>query len=221
MATSPRPLSRPPEAAQRFLLRDVSWRLYEALLDELTGRPVRLTFDQADLELASLPEEQDRYSRLLSRLVSILAEVAGCPVSTGMPMPLKRRDVRGGCGLEPDRYFYFMHQLPTRAMRDIDLEFDPPPHLAVEIDLAGSSLDRMAIYAALGVPEVWRFDGKELRVHQLREDGGYVSGEVSPRFPLPRLTAVLRQMERDDRLPDDRVAPSLHAWIRQAMAGRI
>jgi len=53
--------------------------------------------------------------------------------------------------------------------REIDLTQDPPPDLVVEIDITSSSLNRFQIYATLGVPELWRYDERELQIYQLRE----------------------------------------------------
>ena len=44
----------------------------------------------------------------------------------------------------------------------IDLTLDPPPDLAIEIDMTSPSIPRLPIYCALGIPEVWRFDGETM-----------------------------------------------------------
>ena len=94
----------------------------------------------------------------------------------------------------------------------LDLTIDPPPDLAIEVDITSSSLDRQGIYAALGVPEIWRFDGESLRVYQIQADGTYMQCESSPTFPFLPLEDVVRfatNSECDGRLDLDTLLPRL------------
>ena len=67
-----------------------------------------------------------------------------------------------------------------RGRKRLDLDVDPPPDLAIEVDISSSSLDKLAIYASLGVPEVWVYDGSKLQVHQLQPDGAYARQTRQP-----------------------------------------
>jgi Uma2 family endonuclease len=216
MATTPPGRAEGRDPPQRFVLRNVHWNLYDALFREIGDRPIRLTFDQGDLEMASLPPQQSFCSRLVDKLVKTLAEVASTPLKTNKRLIFKRRELERV--LEPDRYYYIYHDLPVRDMRELNSAYDLPPDLVVEIDLAGSTLDRLGIYAAYRVPEVWRFDGRELRVHGLQEDQQYKVLEHSLWFPFPPLTEALRFLHRCETMSENDVVPSLHAWIRDEMA---
>jgi Uma2 family endonuclease len=66
--------------------------------------------------------------------------------------------------------------------RRLDLSRDPPPDLAIEVDVTNSSLDRMSIYATLGVPEVWRLVGDALTFHVLNARGVYRRSRHSQLF---------------------------------------
>src|SRR5688500_6748040 len=101
---------------------------------------------------------------------------------------LRREDLERG--LEPDNCFYTTRWRAIIGKKRFDLTRDPPPDLAIEIDVTSSSLDRQGIYAALGVPEIWRFDGESLRVFQLGPDGDYRACERSPTFPELPLEGV-------------------------------
>ena len=118
-------------------------------------------------------------------------------------------------GLEPDEAFYIQNEARVRGKFEMDLEVDPPPDLAVEIDITSSSVDREGIYAAIGVPEIWRFDGDSLRIFQLRPDGTYEPTEVSPSFPFLPIAEFAAFI---DPLPDeDQTSWSkrFRDWVRE------
>ena len=77
---------------------------------------------------------------------------------------------------------YYIQNQPRVAGRPINLETDPPPDLVVEVDIKHTDIDKNALYAAMGVPEFWRFNGKAWRIYHLR-DGEYVECDRSPIFP--------------------------------------
>jgi Uma2 family endonuclease len=209
-STSPGRSSR---ASQRLLLRDVAWRSYEAVLNELRAQPIRITYDAGKLEFLELSDEHRMLVRLIGRLVTSLSQALGVRLTGGRPMTFLRRDLDGG--LEPDRYYYLGDEVPGRGLREILPEYDRPPDLAVEIDLEGSALDRMRLYAAMGFPEVWRHDGQHLRVHLLRDDGRYTVGAMSRCLPFPRLTAALGLMRKSEALDDAGLVPSFSGWVRR------
>jgi Uma2 family endonuclease len=72
----------------------------------------------------------------------------------------------------------------------IDLATDPPPDLAIEMDL--TSLMDLAIYQTLAVPEVWIYRQGKLGVYVLAS-AGYEDRDASPTFPTVDVTAVLPQ----------------------------
>jgi Uma2 family endonuclease len=181
---------------QHFVFENASWGLYERLLREVGDGPTRLTYDNGRLEIMSpLPEHEER-SRVICTFVLDLAMSAGFTVrmlgSSTLRRKLRRR------GLEPDECFYLANEPRVRGKRRLSIPRDPPPDLAVEIDVTHSSIDRMPIYASLGVPEVWRYADRRLRCLHLR-DGEYVAARKSLSFPDLRpseLTPFVNQAER-------------------------
>ena len=101
-----------------------------------------------------------------------------------------------------------------------DLTTDPPPDLAIEIDIASSSLDRMGIYAVLRVPEVWRFDGQSLQAWCLRPDGEYEERERSPTIPTLRLDGVVDFLAQAAHLDDVALTRKFRAWVRKHVVPR-
>ena len=91
---------------------------------------------------------------------------------------------------------------------DIDFAVDPPPDIAVEIDVHHDSLSKFSIYAGLEVPEIWRYDGEQLTILILQEDR-YVAQEMSLAFPM--LTGGLLS-EFLTRLREEGESPAILAF---------
>jgi Uma2 family endonuclease len=158
-------------------LYGVSWEEYEALLDELhdkAGR--RVSYDAGRLEIMSPLPEHEEYKEIISDLARAYAEENRLPLEKRGSATWKSRRLRKGT--EPDTCFYITNASRIVGKRQIDLESDPPPDIAVEVDTTSASLHKFAIYAALGVPEIWRYDGKQVEIYVLIE-GSYVAGDSS------------------------------------------
>jgi Uma2 family endonuclease len=152
--------------AQPVILEGVSWATYERLLEDFdNSKAVRCTFDQGTLELMAPSFDHERLNRLLAELVAALATGLDLDYEQAGSTTFKREDI--GRGFEPDSCFYFEHVAAIRGHRRIDLDTDPPPDLVLEIDITHPSLEKLPIYAAIGVPEVWRYDGERLVMYRL------------------------------------------------------
>jgi Uma2 family endonuclease len=199
---------------QRFLLQAVDWQTYETFLQALGDRSgVRLTYSRGDLELMSPSYEHETAASLLGRLIEILTLALGIPIKAGGSTTFRRRDLDRG--LEPDRCFYIRHAAALRGRREVDLSQDPPPDLAIEVDVTRSSLDRLGIYAALGVPEVWRYDGEALHVYHRRADGTYEEAPGSLAFPFLPVQELVRFVRQGEQADDTAVAQAFLEWVRQ------
>lgn len=144
---------------QRVVLRNVGSEGYQALLAMVDESHVSLAFDGKDAELMSPSRDHESLSRLIGRLIDTVTEELEIPCHGLRSTTWRKRPKEKG--LEADDCFY-LNNLPEilGKRREIDLTVDRPPDLAVEVEISRSVLDRMGIYAALGVPEVWRFDGR-------------------------------------------------------------
>jgi Uma2 family endonuclease len=148
----------------------------------------------------------------MDRLLQVLAEEADVALC-GFGSTTYKRDVLER-GLEPDLCYYHRNFQRVRGLRRIDLSRDPPPDLAVEIDVAHSSIDRTAIYAQLGVPELWRLKGEALRVHLLSADGRYEPAEASPTFPTVPISGLIDFLRIGFGRDDVAMVRSFRAWVR-------
>src|SRR5262245_28909917 len=172
----------PPPTGRCLRLSGIDWRTYARLLRAFAERPgVRLTYDRGELEIVTPLLEHDDDARFLGDLVFVLTEELGLPLKRGGSTTLRRQLRRRG--IEADECFWIANAPRMAGRRRLDLRTDPPPDLAIEVDVTRSSLNRLAIYGALGVPEVWRLDGDTQTFHVLDPNGRYASAGVSRSFP--------------------------------------
>lgn len=181
-------------AEQKVILHGVTWETYEALLSDHESSSVpRFTFDRGMLEIMSPSPEHEKLNRRIAQLVSAVAEEIGVESEDLGSTTFRREDLERG--FEPDSCFYIQNEERIRGKDRIDLAVDPPPDLVIEIDITSPSINKLPVYARLGVPEVWRYGGKKLEVLKL-ENEDYV--EVSESAALPVLTSqtLSRLIER-------------------------
>jgi Uma2 family endonuclease len=140
---------------EHVLLRGITWETFQSLMIELESQPSkRLTYDNGLLEIWMPLAVHERYKKLLTRLVEVVtleSEIEMCSLGS---CTWSRKDLLKG--VEADECYYIQHEAMIRGKMAIDLTIDPPPDLAIEVDVTSLSLPRLPIYGALGVPEVWR-----------------------------------------------------------------
>ena len=171
-----------------LVFSQVSWEDYENVLDDLGHRPgLRVAYDEGTLEITTVSSEHEDYADFILRLAGVLSEELDIKLETRGSTTWKRKKLRKG--LEPDTCFYIANAQRIIGKRKIDLESDPPPDVAVEVEVTKESLSKFPIYAALGVPEIWRYDGKQVQMYQLTQDLRYV--EIAQSRFFPDLTASL------------------------------
>lgn len=208
-------LSVPP--TQSLRLDGVDWKTYTRLLHALDERPgLRLTYDRGSLEIMTVTFEHENYSYILGRLVDVLTEEFNLPVVGGRTTTFRRRRKRRG--LEPDNCWWIANQALVRGKVRIDLRIDPPPDLALEVDVTHSSLDRLSIYAALRVPEVWRREGETLVCYLLGNDDKYVASLTSRAFPGLAPADLMRFLALRSQMDDNAIVREFRAWVRQQFA---
>jgi Uma2 family endonuclease len=197
----------------KLVLDDISWKEYTRLLKTFDERrSVRLTYDHGTLEIMTISFEHERYAWFLGRLAVVLTEELGLPILGGGSTTFRRYAKRRG--LEPDNCYWITTEPKVRGKSKIDLQNDPPPDLAIEIDITRSSLRRMSIYASIGVPEIWRFDGRSLSFHIRQTNDTYAVATDSNIFPGLRSGDLSRFLDRRSREEENAVIRQFRAWIK-------
>jgi Uma2 family endonuclease len=193
-------------AEQRVLLNNVSWETYERLLeDHQDSSAPRFTFDRGMLEIVSPSPEHEILNRRIAQLVLAITEEMGIDAEDLGSTTFRRADIERG--FEPDSCFYIQNEGRIRGKSRIDLTVDPPPDLVIKIDITSPSINKLPIYAQIGVPEVWRYDGERLGIFKLGDEG-YV--EVPESTALPTLkSSTLSELVRRSK------SARLIIWLKE------
>lgn len=186
LTISPEQITLPP--GSEVTLRFQAWDDYEALLASRRDHAaIKIHYNAHTQQLsvmAPLAGHGNR-SRTLAELVTTLLRYQKRDWHGYDPVTLKRFKQAGA---EPDACFYIQNWQAVLGQERIDLNQDPPPDLAIEVDL--TSLTDLEIYQLLGVPEVWIYRQGQLSIYVLSPDG-YTDSTTSPTFPTLDVKSVL------------------------------
>ncbi|MEH2446445.1 MAG: Uma2 family endonuclease [Nostoc sp.] len=203
-------------AEQRTVLQNISWETFEALLrDTGEDRGSRFAYDCGVLEIMTPLFEHENPKIQFDRFIIVLAEELGIEIRSAGSTTLKRKI--SNRGIEPDTCYYIQNEVAIRGKQTLDLENDPAPDLAIEIDITSSSVNKMGIYSALGVTELWRYDGQNLKFYQLRE-GEYVEYKFSIAFPIVSVSEITRFIEQSKSMGEITLLKSFRAWVRKRIS---
>ena len=195
-------------------LQNVSWEMYESILEELgEGYAIRLTYYKETLEIRMPLPKHEKAKSLIGDFVKLMLEELNIDCDVLGSTTFKSKEMQSG--VEPDDCFYIQHEATIRGKDRIDLTVDPPPDLAIEID--NSSQTSLNSYQALKVPELWRYDGRTLKIYLL-QDGKYIESDRSPSFPNFRIIDVIPQFV--DRANTQGRSPTIRAfraWVKEQL----
>ena len=203
---------------QRVVLEDISWDTYERILEDHRDRSApRFTYDQGRLEIMSPSPEHEELKDLITRLVSAIAEGMNVDMRSFGSTTFRREDLERG--FEPDGCFYIQSVERIKGKTDIDITIDPPPDLIVEIDITSPSIKKFPIFAQMGVPEVWRYDGKRWRIFTLEGVEEYVEQKESRALPGVTAEVIERFLDESRRTRHPEWSRSVREWAQQIRLG--
>ena len=199
---------------QRIQLKDVNWDEFEAILAELGDkRACRIAYSDGVLEIRMPLPEHEVDKELIGDMVKILLEELDIDNECFGSTTFKRQDVAKG--IEPDQCFYIENHAAMIGKRRIDLTVDPPPDLAIEVDV--TSKTGLDAYLALGVPELWRFEEGRLRI-SLLQNGQYQDANSSAHFPqFPIIEGVSQFLDRAQIEGRSQTLKAFRQWAREGM----
>ena len=203
----------------RLTLYEIGWEEYEQLLDRLgEGAHRRISYDNGRLEIVTPSDKHEKYKNLLHDLVLILSDELDQEVlsygSTTLKLEPKRK------GAEGDDCFYIQHAMQIGGKDRLDLSSDPPPDLVIEIDLTHDSSSKFAIYAALGVPEIWHYDGSRFSIWHLANQA-YTPAPPSLAFPFLTAGHLAEFVANSEALGGKQARRVFRAWVRAANPGTL
>ena len=197
---------------QRIQLQEVNWNEFEAILDELGDkRACRIAYSDEVLEIRMPSPEHEVDKELIGDMVKILLEELDIDNECFGSTTFKRQDLAKG--IEPDQCFYIENHAVMIGKRRIDLTVDPPPDLAIEVDV--TSKTGLDAYLALSVPELWRFEDGRLRV-SLLQNGQYQDVSSSPHFPqFPLMDGISHFLDRSQTEGRSQTLKAFRRWVRE------
>jgi Uma2 family endonuclease len=196
-----------------MLLRRVSWDTYRELLEAWGPRAPRHTYDRGSLEILAKSSIHEIFKSVIGLLLALLCDETGRDFVAGGETTLAKEDVDRG--IEPDQCYWIANANRVEGKLDIDFEVEPVPDLFIEVEVSRTVLDRIAVLAALGVSEVWRFDGEKIHVGLLQGDGTYAWKYHSPTFPEMELDDLVRFVKQTRSLSHLKIIRAFRTWVPQ------
>jgi Uma2 family endonuclease len=197
---------------QNFLLRDINWQGFEMLLEELgETRAARLSYSKGMLEIMAPLAVHEDDKTIIGNLVEIILEELDIEFRALGSTTFKNKNMAQS--IEADECFYIHNEAYIRGKDRIDLMIDPPPDLAIEIDI--TSRTHFDNYESLGVPELWRYNGKSLEINVLQESR-YVMSEKSAHFPnIPVIEAIPSYVKKSKTAGRNTTMKAFRAWVKK------
>jgi Uma2 family endonuclease len=199
------------QPGQQLLLEDVTWQQFENILAELgEHRAARISYSHGFLEIMVPLPEHEKAKEIIGDMVKILLEARQIAFESLGSTTLKSD--RMAQGVEPDTCFYIQNQGAVIGKNRLDMSVDPPPDLAIEIDL--TSRTQLDNYQILGVPELWRYGKQGLQINVL-ENGKYVESDFSPTFPdIPIIERVNQYVQQSQVSGRTQAIQAFRNWLR-------
>lgn len=195
---------------QTILLQDIDWSDFEAILEELgEHRASRVAYNQGTLTIMTPLPEHEINKVLITNLVEIILEELDIEFWSLGSTTFKNKIMLQG--IEPDNCFYIEHESAVRGKDRLDLTIDPPPDLAIEVEVTSRSNPN--IYASLGVPELWQFTKGKLQINLL-QNGMYVESDISPYFPdLPLVDIIPKYLAKAKENGRNKTIKEFRQWL--------
>ena len=196
---------------QQMLLKDISWQQLEKILEEMgEKRAARISYSDGWLEIMVPLPEHEKDKEIFGELVRILLDKLEIDFEPFGSTTLKNERMRQA--VEPDTSFYIQNQAAVIGKNRIDLNIDPPPDLAIEIDI--TSRTRFDNYEILGVPEFWRYQQQGLEIFLLQE-GKYIKSQSSPNFPnIPIIELVNEYVRQCLTIGRSQAMRNFRSWVK-------
>lgn len=197
----------------RKVIVDVSWEEYEKFLEAIGDFNLPHIYDHGELRMMSPRRDHDGVKTLIARLLEAAALELDIAIESIGSTTLASKKVK--VSIQPDEAYYIKNEPKVRKTSDLDLQRDPPPDLAIEIDVTNKSVRKLPLYAQIGVAEVWRFDGKKLEFLKLSKGPRYQGIDKSLAFPKITSELVLQHLKLRKKLGENDVVRSFLKAIRE------
>ena len=199
-----------------LVLQDVAWKDYEQLLDDVGSRRpgLRMTYDQGRLEVMSPLRKHEKCKDFVTLLVHVFADELHIPLECSGSTTWKNK--KNLSGFESDTCFHIAHAQDVIGKEELEIGVDPPPDLAVEVDVTNESASKFPLYAAFGVPEIWRYVSKRkvCFFYELRGDS-YTEIPASLSFPMLTPDVLAAFIEKAGTIGQTEALNEFRRWVRE------
>jgi len=202
------------QEGQKIIFDDISWEEFESILEDLgEHRHSRIAYYKGVLEIQMPLPEHERYKVIIGDLVKILLDELGLEWESLGSTTFKHQRMKAG--IEPDDCFYIQNYRAMIGKKRLDLEVDPVPDLAIEIDV--TSQTKVSAYEALGVGEIWRLKNNNLEINLLQK-GKYTSSATSQIFPsVPVIEGFSLFLDRSAEIPLSALRREFQQWLKERL----
>ncbi|PAX52748.1 Uma2 family endonuclease [Brunnivagina elsteri] len=202
-----------PLAETRTQLQNITWQTFKAMLSEMgSERNNRIAYELGIVEIMTPLMPHENSNRLIEVFVGVMCEELGLEIKRTGSLTLTRDDLeRGG---EPDSSYYIQNESLVRDKESIDLEKDPPPDIVLEVEYSRSAINKVNLYAAMGIPEFWRFNGNVLRIYTL-SGKEYTEVQISPTFNPILVKEIPRFIQQAKKNGENTTTREFRTWVKQ------
>nr|WP_228024598.1 Uma2 family endonuclease [cf. Phormidesmis sp. LEGE 11477] len=206
---------------QTVCLPNIGWQTYKTMLRDMgDDRSTRIAYNQGIVTIKMPSKLHEIINRLLARIVTTLTEELDLEVISIGSTTLDRSDLQKSA--EPDTGLYIQNADQIEGLNP-DIPPNLPPDLVIEVDITSPSTQRMIIYQALGVPEVWRYTKRNGVVIYHLQAGGQTDGQTSgyyiesarskaiPQLSADRLNQFLTQRQTQS---ENKTIRDVRQWIQ-------
>jgi Uma2 family endonuclease len=197
----------------RTILKNLQWQTFKIMLAEMGWeRNFRLAYENGIVEIMTPLMPHENSNRIIEGFVLVLCEELELEVKSSGSITLIRDDLEKGA--EPDSSYYIQNESLIRDKENIDLAIDPPPDIVLEVEYSRSKIDKLSLYAAMGIPEFWRYNGTVLRVYML-SNGQYTEVETSLAFKAISIQEIPRFIQESRKIGQLAAKRAFRDWVRQ------
>ena len=209
--------TRDVDGPQRFVFGHVDWAFYQDVRQRVNGRRAFVTYYKGRLEVVTISFLHEWVTGILATLVREMAVATGQPLCGAGSTTLDRQDLDDGT--QADASFYTVHAAQMIGKTQLDLTVDPPPDLAIEVEVTHRLGQRRQIYQDLGVPEVWVWNASGLTFLLRRPDGTYAAADRSPTFPILSAAELHAFVANRTAQDDTAIVIAFRERLREVMDG--
>jgi len=195
----------------RRVLHGIGPDQYREILEALGDHSLRHTYDGWDLEMMSPRQEHEWIKRLIGRMIEGYVNAQSIPIKSISSTTLRAPGYAQG--VQPDECYFIQSELAVRGKDSYDPAVDPPPDLVIEVDLTSNCIERMPLFAALGVPEIWRHDQGRMHFYRLGPRDEYIKAESSAAFPAITSADLTRFLSQRNAIDETSL---VQAFVRHA-----